>query len=109
MARIVLGLGTSHSPQLSTPPEVWPVHAERDKRSNDLFAGDGTPLTYDQLLKVAPAWLRAELTPEKWHARFETCQRAIANEAEIVESVMPHAVIIGGDDQQEVIKDDNVP
>ena len=26
MARIVLGLATSHSPQLSTPPDLWPPH-----------------------------------------------------------------------------------
>lgn len=109
MARIVLGLGTSHSPQLSTPPEVWPVHAERDKRSNDLFASDGTTLTYDQLLKTAPPSIQAELTPKKWQARFEACQRGIAKEAEIVESVAPDVVIMVGDDQQEVINDDNVP
>ncbi len=109
MARIVLGLGTSHSPQLSTPPEVWPVHAERDTQSTDLFASDGTPLTYDQLLKTAPPSIQAELTPEKWHARFQACQRAIAKEAEIVERVIPDALIIVGDDQQEVIKDDNMP
>lgn len=109
MARIVLGLGTSHSPQLSTPPEIWPVHAERDKTSKDLFASDGTPLTYEQLLKTAPPSIQAELTPEKWHARFQACQDAIAKEAEIVESVMPDVLIIVGDDQQEVITDDNVP
>jgi hypothetical protein len=109
MASIVLGLGTSHSPQLSTPPEVWPVHAERDRRSDDLFASDGTLLTYNELLKTAPPSIQAELTPEKWQARYDACQRAIAKETEIVESVMPDALIMVGDDQQEVIRDDNVP
>lgn len=109
MANIVLGLGTSHSPQLSTPPEVWPVHAARDKVSTDLFAIDGTPLTYSDLLKVAPPWIHKELTPEKWQARFDICQRAIAKEAEIVERVNPDVLIMVGDDQQEVINDDNVP
>ena len=109
MARIVLGLGTSHSPQLSTPPEVWPVHAARDKQSDDLFAIDGNPLTYDQLLKMAAPSIQAELTAEKWQQRYDACQRAIAKEAEIVESVMPDVLIVVGDDQQEVIRDDNVP
>jgi hypothetical protein len=85
------------------------VHAERDTQSTDLFASDGTPLTYDQLLKTAPPSIQAELTPEKWRARFQACQRAIAKEAEIVERVIPDALIIVGDDQQEVIKDDNMP
>ena len=109
MAKIVLGLGTSHSPQLSTPPDVWSVHAARDEISTDLFASDGTPLTYDDLLKEAPAWIEKELTPDKWQARFDICQRAIAKEAEIVERVQPDVLIMVGDDQQEVIKDDNVP
>jgi hypothetical protein len=42
-------------------------------------------LTYDQLLKTAPPSIQAELTLEKWHARYQACQRAIAKEAEIVE------------------------
>jgi Catalytic LigB subunit of aromatic ring-opening dioxygenase len=109
MARIVLGLGTSHSPQLSTPPEVWPVHAQRDKVSNELFAIDGSPLSYAQLLTRAPPSIHQELSPEKWQARFEACQRAIAKEAEIVARVMPDVLIMVGDDQQEVIKNDNVP
>ena len=41
MAQIVLGLGTSHSPQLSTPPDLWRNHGERDKRNPDLRKPDG--------------------------------------------------------------------
>ena len=47
MAQIVLGLGTSHSPQLSTPPEIWPQHEERDQHNPDLRAADGRVYTYD--------------------------------------------------------------
>ena len=31
MARIVLGIGTSHGPLLSTPPEMWHLRAEWDR------------------------------------------------------------------------------
>ena len=41
MARIVLGMGTPHSPQLSTPPELWAEHAKRDMNNPALHAPDG--------------------------------------------------------------------
>jgi len=37
MARIVLGLGTSHSPQLSLPPEHWLLRGEEDQRNPSLY------------------------------------------------------------------------
>ena len=54
MARIVLGLATSHSPQLSTPPELWPLHGERDKRNPELLDTAGNHVSYDELLAQAP-------------------------------------------------------
>jgi 3-O-methylgallate 3,4-dioxygenase len=109
MAQIVLGLGTSHSPQLSTPPEIWPIHAERDKASSELYRPDGSAVTYEELLTDVPASIQNELTREKWQTRYDVCQNAIAKEAEILKKADPDVVIIVGDDQQEVIKDDNVP
>jgi hypothetical protein len=49
MAQIVLGLGTSHSPQLS-PPDLWRNHGERDKRNPDLHKPDGRVYTYEEIL-----------------------------------------------------------
>lgn len=109
MAQIVLGLGTSHSPQLSTPPEVWPLHAERDRASTELYRLDGRGTTYEELLKIAPESLKHELTPEKWQTRYDACQRAIAKEAETVARVGPDVLIMIGDDQHEIIYDDNMP
>jgi 3-O-methylgallate 3,4-dioxygenase len=109
MAQIVLGLGTSHSPQLSTPPEIWPVHAERDKTSLELYTQDGRAVTYQELLSTAPAFIRNELTLEKWQSRYDVCQSAIAKEGEILSETNPDVLIMVGDDQQEVIQDDNVP
>src|SRR5687767_6986986 len=54
MAQIVLGLGTSHSPQLSTPPELWRNHGERDKRNPDLRKPDGRVYAYEEVLASAP-------------------------------------------------------
>src|SRR3981081_143214 len=36
MAKIVLGIGTSHTPLLSLPPEMWPEYAKGDERNPEL-------------------------------------------------------------------------
>ena len=41
MAQLVLGLATSHSPQLSTLPEFWSDRGERDRRNPELIGTDG--------------------------------------------------------------------
>lgn len=38
MAEIVLGLGSPHSPQLSTPPDMWLAYGEGDKNHAELWA-----------------------------------------------------------------------
>jgi hypothetical protein len=40
MAQLVLGLATSHSPQLSTLPELWADRGERDKNHRDLIGDE---------------------------------------------------------------------
>jgi hypothetical protein len=109
MARIVLGLGTSHSPQLSTPPEIWPQHGERDRRNPDLRGPDGRVYGYDELLARAGSAMQKELTPDVWQARYEACQRGIARLGEVLEQVAPDVLVIIGDDQKELFHDDNMP
>ena len=50
MAQIVLGMGTSHSPMLSTPPEEWGQRAEADKQNPAHPFRDGV-YTFDELLE----------------------------------------------------------
>jgi hypothetical protein len=109
MAKIVLGIGTSHSPQLSMPPELWPVHGETDQRNPDLADHDGKYRTYDELLAMADPSVQKELTPEKWAARHAACQKGIAAVAEALAAAKPDVVLICGDDQEEQFHDDNMP
>ena len=55
MGRIVLGLGSSHSPQLSTPAELWLNHGEGDRRNPGLVDNSGVPRTFEELLEMAPS------------------------------------------------------
>jgi hypothetical protein len=109
MAELVLGIGTSHSPMLSTDPEVWPEHVRRDFTNASLWGPDGKPRRYEELLEMAAPSLAEELTPEVWRARYEACQRAIAELGTIVAEAAPDVLVVIGDDQKEAIQEDNMP
>jgi len=104
MAQVVLGIGTSHSPQLSVPWDKWSLLRQKDETD--------PRLDYPALLKSAKTKkpdLEAELTEEKFRERDEGCQKAIAKLGEILRAAKPDLVVIFGDDQQEQFHDDNMP
>jgi hypothetical protein len=109
MAEIVLGLGTSHSPQLSLAPDTWPLHAENDKRNPNLYGLDGKPHTYDEVLSVVDPSMEKQLDPVLWQKRYDACQVGIATVSEKLAAANVDAVIVIGDDQGEVFQEDNFP
>jgi 3-O-methylgallate 3,4-dioxygenase len=110
MADIVLGLATSHTPQLSTPPEVWPQHGENDKKNPWLFDRAGKRVSYNEVLAAADLALPArEPTPEKQRERHAAAQRAVAHLQETLEEVSPDVVVVFGDDQAEIFPHDFRP
>ena len=109
MAQIVLGLGISHSPQLRTPPDLWRNHGERDKRNPDLRKPDGCVYTYEEVLASASPSLQKELTPDTWQARYDACQKGLAQVGATLANVAPDILVMIGDDQKELFQDDNMP
>ena len=80
MAEIVLGLGSSHSPQLSTPPEMWLNYGAGDQNHTELWAADGKPYSYEQLMDtVDRASIEKELTEDKFETRYNACQEGISS------------------------------
>lgn len=110
MAEIVLGLGTSHSPMLSLPGELWGEYAARDKGNPMLLSlEDGRTMTYEELLEEADPAITQRLTPEVFQGQYEACQKAIATLEQALIEADPDVVIIVGDDQEELFFDDNMP
>ena len=109
MAEVVLGLGTSHSPQLSTPSKYWGGYAERDYRDRHLVMDDGIVRNYEEVLAKAPPGLDREITPEKWEERYEACQQGVQRLSESLKKANLDALIVIGDDQKEMFTDDNMP
>ena len=109
MGRIVLGMGSSHSPQLSTPAELWLNHGEGDTRNPGLLDNSGAHRTFEELLEMAPPTMSQELTPEKIQQRHDVNQKSIARLAETLADAALDVLIIIGDDQEEMYKNDNRP
>jgi hypothetical protein len=100
MAEVVLGLGTSHGPQLNIPPTLWELLHDKDKTD--------PRIDYQALLKVAPN-LEEELTPRKYEERFEACHTAMGRLRRELEAASPDVIVVVGDDQHEQFLDDNMP
>jgi hypothetical protein len=110
MAQIVLGLCSSHSPQLNTSADIWPDHGANDQRNPWLIDRQGRKLSYAEALEQAdPRIAREELTPEKHAQRHEKIQAAVAYLQRALAEVNPDVVVIFGDDQAEIFPDDFRP
>lgn len=108
MASIVFGAATSHTPMLNAAAEEWPLFEELDRQRAHLHK-DGRRATYDDLLAVAPASLRAELTPEKFARRHGEVMAAVSRLRDGLADAALDAVIVVGDDQKEIYHEDNMP
>lgn len=109
MASVVLGLGTSHTPQLSSPVEIWPDHVLRDQRNPALLGTDGEYHNYEELLAVADPALGAQLTPEVWQSKDARAQQGLADLGSTLSAVQPDILVVIGDDQEELFLDDGKP
>ena len=109
MAEIVLGIGTSHSPLLASPPEDYPKHAAIDAKGRKLIDKNGKPCTYGELLERADASIKDQITPEVLERRAAQCNADVAKVAKALEEAKLDALIIIGDDQHEQFFEDNMP
>ncbi|MCC7274484.1 MAG: extradiol ring-cleavage dioxygenase [Alphaproteobacteria bacterium] len=111
MAKVVMGIGSSHSPALLMKPDAWLARAEADDK-RDMFAlhdHTGRKLSYAELATQAPRSLLKELDPNILQTRHEANEAAIARITEVLDAADPDIVLLIGDDHKEVYQDDNMP
>src|SRR5690606_25955854 len=102
MARIVLGLWTTHGPQLSTTPEQWMLRIPADKATRHWYKGK--QYGFDELVELRRSEnLGEQATLEVRASRYEACQAALAKVAAIWEEVNPDVCVIFGNDQRELL------
>ena len=109
VARIVLGLGTSHGPMLSVPSQYWKDRVPAD-RANPRHYFRGKTYTFDQMTELRSAEnLAAQITPEVMEERHARCQSALRQLGDLYCETQPDIAVVIGNDQMEVFSKDHVP
>ncbi|WP_322012404.1 protocatechuate 3,4-dioxygenase [Paraburkholderia sp. J12] len=109
MARIVLGLGASHTPLLTLDSEQWVHRAQADYANKRLNLSDGRWLSYDELLaEVGPKYAEI-VTADELVRKAHICEASLDQLADELEAANPDVVVIVGDDQAELFGPANQP
>ena len=108
MAKITLGIGTSHTPMLNAPVTDWPKFIELDLHRVHLDK-EGNTLNYAELLKLAGPHIPREITEGKFLWKHTKALAALEHLHHAVKKSEIDVLIIVGDDQKELYKDNNMP
>lgn len=109
MAEIVIGIASSHTPQLSSGVDMWSDHAERDRRHPQLLGTDARFHSYDELLDAADPAIARQLLPEVWERKYHRAQTAVEILSATLSAADADLAVVIGDDQRELFVDDGIP
>jgi len=109
MAKVVVGIASSHTPQLSSGSDMWSDHAARDRANAQLLGADGDLHTFDELARDEDHALQEQLRPEVWAAKYARAQECIEMLADRLSAAAPDVLLIVGDDQRELFDDEAMP
>lgn len=108
MAKIVLGMGTSHGPMLSTPPEQWDSRVAADRTRIHDFRGK--KWSFDELVTARRnEGLAQQIKLDVWRERHARCRAGLGELARVFDEVRPDVVVLLGNDQMEVFRDTLIP
>ena len=110
MAKIVLGIGCAHTPQLHTPAEKWEIRAARDKNDGVPFWYEGERLPYAEVeARRLHLDLEAQTDMAIREERLQKSHEAIDELGRAFAAARPDVAIVFGNDQSEVFLDDLKP
>ena len=102
MAEIVLGIWTTHGPQLSTTPEQWMLRVPADRKRKHWFKG--SEYSFEELVDMRRSENLAEKSSLEARMRnHAACQAAIARVAAVWKEVNPDVCVVFGNDQRELV------
>ncbi len=108
MAKLVLGLGSSHTPMLLASDETLPRFAETDQKIKHRDK-EGRPTTYAELLEKADPQMAAMVAPAALVERQSEVRAAMAHLSETLSGAELDALIVMSDDQDEAYLQDARP
>ncbi len=110
MAHLVAGFGSSHSPMLAARLEDWQQGAFlRRDMARQLVDFDGVPCRYADVLARAPKDAAALIAPDALAQRHAEAQAAIGRLRDDIAAMKLDALIVVGDDQEELFDHTNMP
>jgi hypothetical protein len=112
VARVVLGIGTSHSPQFALPPWMWDTDYERMRSFPELvFPPDGIAMPYEEAISgyVSADVRRRVGSGDTMMRQAHACGAAIAELAQLWKAADPDVTLIVSDDQDEWFFEANMP
>jgi hypothetical protein len=108
MARIVLGIGTSHTPMLNAGLADWPRFAERDV-ARALLDKNGRDTTYHALIASAGPEVAHHLEPARMAESYAEAARSMDRLRALLANSRLDTLIVVGDDQKELYFESNLP
>ena len=109
MTEIVLGMGTSHGPQLTIPPAQWELRVNADKQNPDHWFR-GKKYNFAELVELRRGeGFGNSVTPKFMQDSYATCQRALAKLVQVYQQTKPDVAVIIGNDQFELFGDSLQP
>lgn len=108
MAEISLAIGTSHAPQLGTPPDQWGERAKAD-RGNPALVYQGKEYSYGDLRELRQAAFAGDCEPEVWRRRHAASRAAIATLGKALHDADLDVLVIVSSDHKEIFRDELLP
>ena len=108
MARIALGVGTSHGPLLNTPPLEWDQRAGADRRSRELIYR-GESYDFAQLIEARGRDFSDEAAPEVRQRRHAACRAAIDELGRRIKAADLDVLVVASSDHKEIFGDELMP
>jgi len=103
MAKITLGMWSTHGPILNTTPEEWMLRVPHDHKVRHWFRNK--EYSFEELVELRRHEnFAAQITLEERTRRHALCQQGVARLAQLWKEAKPDVAVIMGNDQRELIQ-----
>ncbi len=109
MAQLVLGLGVSHTPQMSMPSDLWASYARHDRKNPNLIYRRKKWAYEDLVAARAGDGIAERVNEQSFSALHARAQAAVGSLAAGLAEAAPDVVVVVGDDHHEIFAADSMP
>jgi hypothetical protein len=109
MAKIVLGIGTSHSPLLAIDPTLWAERGKDDLKREKICLSDGRVVSYQMLAEQVGNRYAVQATSAMFEQQARQAQQCLDRLARDINDAQIDVMLIIGDDQEELFSRAHMP